>query len=122
LEPLSVAVVVTDPPDKPMGPHSFMERQEGKPRMVVVGNAGFISNTNLSPRPGQLPDLYYTLFAGSLAWLREKPSSIGIPPKEHKDYQVDADTPIGRMLLLPFSLMAVSIAGLGLGIWLVRRQ
>jgi hypothetical protein len=119
-QPLSVGVTVSealggmDRPDQ--------RPPEQKPRLVVIGNADFVSDATFDRARGQLGDLYYTLCAGSLAWLREKPQSIGIPPRTRKFYQMNADTHLARMFLLPTGLMGMCIVGLGLGIWIVRRR
>ena len=114
-EPLSVGVAVSEPPEG-------SERTEPRPRMVVFGNADFLSDATLDMAKGQLGDLYYTLCAGSIAWLREKPSSISIPPRTYTYYQMNPDTNLVRMFLLPGILMVFCISGLGLGIWIVRRR
>ena len=62
------------------------------------------------------------MLASSLAWLRERPSSIGLDPKERKEYQMDANVNLRRMAYLPLGLMFVCVVGLGLGIWVVRRR
>src|SRR2546423_585115 len=64
----------------------------------------------------------YDVFESSLAWLRERPSSIGLDPKERKIYQIEPTTNFTRMEFLPLGLMIVTVLGLGLGVWVVRRR
>jgi hypothetical protein len=121
---LPVAVAVSDMSTgvRPSGPHAFMGG-EGTPRLVVIGNADFASNLNdpLSRR-SPINTQYYSLMTSALAWLREKPSNIGIEGKTRDKYKMNETTNVGRMILVPAVLMLTSIVGLGLGVWVVRRR
>jgi hypothetical protein len=113
----------------PMAPHPMPK--ESTPRLLVFGSAWFLSDANLGG-PGSQRDRmgrsaqagypYYDLFASSLAWLRERPSSIGLDPKERKEFRLKEGANINRMTDLPFGLMLVGIVGVGLGVWVVRRR
>ena len=102
--------------------------QEGPlPRAVVVGNAKFVSDEYLK-RMGDTTSL--ELVASCCGWLRERPS-LGSKPLEssqrfeRKTYQLRArrDTAeLSRLRWLPLGLAFVTIAGLGAGMWLVRRN
>jgi hypothetical protein len=123
-EQLPVAVLVSDSsmPDLP-DRHPDVGGRGQTPRLVVIGNDTFASDANLGEGAGRVVgELHYILFAGSLAWLREKPDTIGIEARTRKDYQMDPDTNLTRMILLPGALMALCVVGLGLGIWVVRRR
>jgi hypothetical protein len=103
------------PSTKPI-PVAVAVREGDKPRMVVIGDTDFISNASLT-------DSHYSLFASSLDWLSERPG-VGARPKESNTFAL---TPkgaenINRMALLPFLTMALSVIGLGLGLWVVRRR
>jgi len=123
--PVAVAVSETSASD-PRDPHAFMGggRGEGAPRVVVIGDSAFASNAALGGRAGNEagPSTGYDLFASALAWLREKPSSMGIEPKDRGSYAMQASTNFTSMLLAPFGLMSLSVLGLGLGVWVVRRR
>jgi hypothetical protein len=121
---LPLAVVVSEQsgagiPGHPPG----MLGGESKPRLVVFGNVGWASD---APLPGaqdaRASSMYYSLFASSIAWLREKQSSIGIKSKKRDTYQMSEGANVSRMLLLPAGLMFVCILGVGLGVWVVRRR
>jgi hypothetical protein len=126
-----VAVAVSDPGAPDMAdPHAFMRQQrgEGTPRMIVIGSTGFASDAAIAAR-GRGADaqqgggsLYYDLFSSALAWLREKPSSIGITHKDREVYKIQNSAEPGSMLLKPFLLMLFGVVGLGLGVWVVRRR
>jgi hypothetical protein len=125
--PIPVAVAVTDAgvPD-PSDPHAaFKPPPPGTPRLLAFGNAAFVSDAALQGRPGQergagYPN--YDVFESSLSWLRERPQSIGLDPKDRKLYQMDKDTYLVRMYLLPVAVMGIVIVGLGTGVWVVRRR
>jgi hypothetical protein len=124
---LPVAVAVSEPGAlDPSDPHAFMGggRGEGAPRLIVMGDASFASNEALAGRPGRedAASAGYDLFASAVAWLREKPSSMGIEPKDRGSYTMKQNTNLTAMLLLPLGLMSLSIVGLGLGVWVVRRR
>jgi hypothetical protein len=115
---MGVAVAVSEASmPQMMNPHA---PKAGTPRMLVFGNARFISDADL----GKTERPNYDVFASSLAWLREKPSSIGLEAQERRDYQLDANAVnnVSRMVYLPLGLMLVAVCGLGLGVWVVRRR
>jgi hypothetical protein len=120
-EPLPVAVAVGEP-QTPSGndPHAFMRPSEQTPRMIVFGSAAFATNQYMresSPLP------YYDLLASSLAWLRERPSSIGLEPKKRNFFVLNvADEQAQRMRYLPALIILLGIGALGTGVWLVRRR
>src|SRR5262249_48349592 len=82
--PVAVAVSESGAPD-PNDPHAFMGggRGDGAPRVIVIGDSAFASNEAVGGRGGREEgaSIGYDLFASAIAWLREKPSSIGIEPK-----------------------------------------
>ncbi len=126
---VSVAVAVSDPGERDMSdPHAFMNPTSapGTPRVEVIGDSDFVSNDALAGRGGEDEQINaatnYALFASALAWLREKPGSMGIEPKKRDSYSIGATTNFLNMLVFPFSLMFLGITGLGLGVWVVRRR
>jgi hypothetical protein len=125
---LPVGVAVSESVMDPNDPHPFMQPPQGKgqkPRLIAIGNAEFVSNKSLAPRGTRGRDLggvYVDLVTSSLAWLRERPGSIGIAPKSHENFELPKETNISRVIWLPGALMAVTIIGLGLGLWTIRRR
>lgn len=120
-EPIPVAVAVTEStrPGNPNDPHAFMNpSSDQKPRLVVFGDATFACNAAVRQGNAMGADF----LASSLAWLRERPEAIGIPPKKRGEYQMKPETNVGRMVSLPFVLMSCGVIGLGLGVWVVRRR
>jgi hypothetical protein len=122
--PVGVAVAEPGAPDQ-NDPHAFMRggRGEGAPRLVVIGDTAFASNEAIGGRSGREEgaSVNYDLFASALAWLREKPGSMGIEPKDRGSYTMKQTTNLRAMLLFPLGLMSFAVIGLGLGVWVVRR-
>ncbi len=119
--PLPVAVAVTESAEgaDPMNPHA--PAGESTPRLVVVGNARFVSDEVVASG-GKQADYSFAVVSSSLAWLREKPAGIGIPPADRKVYQMSADTHVDRMSWLPVGLMVLGTIGLGVATWVTRRR
>jgi hypothetical protein len=110
-DPLPVAVAVTD--------------RENHPRAVIVGDDVFITTdyiTKLAPNE----TANYEFFRSCLEWLGERPVQVvgGIRPKERQFYRLTREETGGgmRLILLPISLMALGLVGMGAGIWIVRRK
>jgi hypothetical protein len=117
--PLAMAVAEGKTEAPPIPRHEFMAK-EGQPRLVVFGDASWISNGLLvRPSPNN-----FNLFASCLAWLAERPD-IGarVPSTEHDVYELKAAPGSGlRLLLLPGFLMVLGVMALGIGVWVVRRR
>ncbi|MFL5243254.1 MAG: Gldg family protein [Gemmataceae bacterium] len=120
---LSVAVAVSEtPPVDPMNPHARLSSKGSpKPRMVVIGNAVFASDQYLGGPLGA-NSASFDLLTSCLAWLREKPNSIGLDPKDRDRYRLEPTTNISRLLFLPSGLMLLGIVGFGVGVWVIRRR
>jgi hypothetical protein len=122
-EELPVAVAVTEqgaPAGNPGDPHAFMRRQQ-TPRAVIFGDATWVCNHRMGDNN------IYEAFAGSLAWLRDRPATGGKEPesKERKAYILrpkDPDAFDAHVRFLPLTLLTVGILGLGAGVWVVRRR
>jgi hypothetical protein len=118
-ELLSLAVAVSETtPSMGGDPHAFMN-SEDKPRLVVVGSAQPLRNSQANSNYFRG---FYSFFASDVAWLRERPSNIGIEAKKRDFYIVKPDTNFSRMMWLPAILMFVGVVGLGTGVWVVRRR
>jgi hypothetical protein len=111
---LPVAVTVSETRGPAGDPHARLMGGESTPRLVVFGNSTWASDRSNSD--------FYSLFASSLAWLREKPSNIGIEAKKRDVYQMPTNTNVTRMVFLPAGLMFICIVSLGIGVWVVRRR
>jgi hypothetical protein len=103
-EPIPVGVAVSD--------------REQKPRMVVVGDYSFASNTAANSRVSP----YYDFLTSSMEWLAQRPANIGIKPKESGSFALGANVSWFRLIWLPVGLTVLAVVGIGTGIWVVRRR
>jgi hypothetical protein len=126
-QPLSVAVTVSesDPTVPRDMAHANVPGKDEVPRMVVFGDASWITDQALSSRLGKLNG---DLFASCLAWLRGR-SNIGKDvedtSKSRQEFTLAGNVTPDRVTLmrfLPMILMLLGIVGLGGGIWLIRRR
>ncbi|MHB1422326.1 MAG: Gldg family protein [Gemmataceae bacterium] len=117
--PLGMAVSEGKTAVPPIQGHEFMAT-EGQPRLVIFGDASWISNALLlRPSPNN-----FNLFVSCLSWLVERPDIGGrVPPTEHDIYELKAAPGSElRLLLLPGFLMVLGVLALGIGVWVVRRR
>jgi hypothetical protein len=119
--PVAVAVSETTGAGAGPDPHAFMNPGDSKPRLVVFGDSAMACNNLMTERAGGA-GVYYDLLASTIAWLREKPTGIGIEPKKSDFYALNPEVNVGRMVWLPALLMVVTVVGLGTGVWVVRRK
>lgn len=122
--PPSVAVTVRNrgsqqPPQNPMAPPP--PAKLGEPRMVVFGDATFLTDTEAQATA----DLGSNMVLTTLAWVRGKPEldSGDVQPKERKAYRlnIDSDT-FTRLIWLPPVWLLVSVILIGVGVAILRRQ
>lgn len=88
-----------------------------KPRMVVFGDADFIINADRSPA------VFHDLVVGSLQWMAERGGGFIAPrAREQATYNAPLSVDGTRLFVYPGLLMLLCVAGLGAGLWLVRRR
>jgi hypothetical protein len=112
-EPVTVGVAVT-------------ESDGGRPRMVVLGDVDFITNVDMEfvARRGALtgtPPVNYAFAASALEWMAGR-EDIGTRPKVSPSVSLDPTVDTLRMVILPGWLMMLTMVGLGIVIWVVRRR
>lgn len=103
-DPLPVAVTVTE--------------TDGTPRMVVIGDAEMASDREIVGRNGSVN---FNFLTSALDWLADR-RGIGIRPKEGGVYEYPRDVSAAAMVLPPAWLMMLSVIGVGVGVWVVRRR
>ena len=64
----------------------------------------------------------YSFIVSALEWMGERESNIGALPKEQLNYALPPDVNVWRMIALPGWLMLLTMTGLGIGVWIVRRR
>ncbi|MBX7105550.1 MAG: GldG family protein [Gemmataceae bacterium] len=117
--PLPVAMTASESPRGMPGQAPPAE----KPRIAVFGDATFLVNAVGGSR-SEGAAVMFDLFAGTLDWLRERPTNIGIEPRVAATYDLTPGAMNNETTLkfLPLLVGVVGVFGLGLGVWLVRRQ
>ncbi len=116
----SLAVVVAEGKTPAPFPGHEFEAKEGQPRLVVFGDATWISNR----LEQQFAPYHFNLFVSCLSWLAER-ADIGerVPPTQHDLYHLKAAPGSGsRLMLLPGVLLLLGVVAVGLGVWVVRRR
>jgi len=119
---VAVAVVEAQSPLPNIPGHEGMQSKDSVPRMVVFGDAGWITDEALRDiRNAQL-------FSSCIAWLRGR-HNIGVEEKsdgtERKEYTlayVRTPVMISRLRWTTVGMILLSIVCLGGGIWVVRRR
>jgi hypothetical protein len=99
-----------------------MRGRDQKPRLVVFGDAGWVGNRQMA---GNRVRGNYELFAYTLAWLRERPTTGNFAdPKERAFFTLANQRPetITRLYFTPALVLFAGILGVGGGIWLARRR
>ncbi|HBI42269.1 MAG TPA: hypothetical protein DDY78_05345 [Planctomycetales bacterium] len=128
-EPIIVAVAVSETgpaPGMPNDPIHSRAGGEAHPRLIVVGNADWISNLGLvSGRDGKMK---YDLFTSCLSWLRGEPdigaSAVNLDEdKVRPRFTLSLSPDVSyNMWLLPLGHMILAVIAAGCGVWLVRRR
>jgi hypothetical protein len=118
----SIAVTVSETKGQapPIPGHEFMGG-ESQPRMVVFGDASWVCNSEVSGRDGRLN---YDLFSSCVNWLRERPDigAQAVAEKTRSEFSLPKDVGGLRLLLLPVTLILLTVVCLGTGVWVVRRR
>ncbi len=93
------------------------ENYENGARLVVFGDAGFVTNQNVSPQMANLD-----LFINAVDWLAEEEELISIRPKQPENRQLFL-TPLQVSLTLLTTLIVIPLAvfAAGVVIWWKRR-
>lgn len=93
-----------------------------QPRLVVFGDATWVSNTWMERNAGIVH--HANLFASCLAWLHGRPDiGADVTSHERQLFTLNATPGTGsRLILLPISLLLVAVLAMGLGVWAVRRR
>jgi hypothetical protein len=95
-------------------------------RVAVFGNGWFVSD-DASGRAGamsrgQAATLWLDLMGSTLDWVRDRPTVTGPTEKAYTTYTLKPGYDSLRMLWVPLGLVVLTVAGLGAGVWVVRRK
>jgi hypothetical protein len=117
--PVGIAVTEGKAAAPPMPGHPPLT-SEGEPRLIVFGDASWISNQIM---PRNTPE-NFALFSSCLSWLAGR-RDIGerIPPGSRNLYKLKAAPGEGwNLIFLPGVLLLFGVVSLGFGVWVVRRR
>lgn len=112
----TVAVVVSEPA---MGRDS-----QPVARVAVFGNGIMVSNEYARLVAPESPPAF-DLIGATIDWLRDRPPvPSGVQSKTYSVYQLPSPKTIdsARLRYLPLWLTLICVGGLGLGVWVMRRQ
>jgi hypothetical protein len=102
--------------------HPGMPEQPEKSKLVVFGDSTFVANLSAVTRDA----IEFDLFIGAIEWLRDRPVNIGIEPRSYKYYEMDRSVAepgfADRLRFMSLLVVSLAVFGLGIGVWLVRRQ
>jgi hypothetical protein len=103
-------------------PDAFHSRPVQLPRMAVFGGSSWISNSQMRERGWGA--MKAKLFAGTLAWLRDRPEPGVDDPKERKAFLMSnlEQESVWAMAALPMVFISLGILGLGASVWVLRRR
>ncbi len=97
-EPICVGVAATETgpaPGMPNDPIHSRAGGESHPRLIVVGNADWISNLGLVSGTGRDANMKYGLFTSCLSWLRGEPD-VGAAPVDVDEDKVRPRFPLSH--------------------------
>ncbi len=93
------------------------ENNDNEARLVVIGDAGFVTNQNASPQMANLD-----LFLNAVNWLTEEEELISIRPKQPENRQLFLTaTQVNMTLLTSVIIIPLAVFTVGLGVWWKRR-
>jgi len=118
---LAVAVSSSSAPSRAPDDAAHAGMRQKSPRMVVFGSVQWVTNRDLA---GGKNDQNIDLFVNCLSWLAES-SAIGtsVEPRVRPVYNLNVPaTEVGRLSWLPLGLLLLTVTGMGLGVWVVRRR
>jgi hypothetical protein len=92
------------------------QKDNDRPCLVVFGDTEFITNRDIERWPTN-----YALVVSSIEWMSER-ESIGAQPKVSPQFQLPPGVNWTRMMFLPGWIMLLSLIGLGVAVWIVRRR
>lgn len=105
-KPIPLALAVTQEPGE-------------KPFMVVFGDTEFITNFELARSPSARTN--YSFVVSAIEWLGGREDLMGTTAKTTTNFQLGPDVNYARMIFLPGWIMLLSLIGLGVAVWMVRR-
>ncbi len=90
-----------------------------KPKMIVFGSETFLQDQG--PVVSGAEEFRQQFFSDSIDWLRERDSSIGIPPRKIGTFALEMPIESSSQIIL-LALVTLGIVSCGVSVWLSRRR
>ena len=107
-------------------PLAAVVSEGGSARAAVFGSSDFVSDFSVRTISPDGTPLTFVLIGATIDWIRERPpvAAVGIEAKKYREYTFPepAGVDTTRLLYLPLALGFLAVAGLGAGVWVVRRR
>jgi hypothetical protein len=107
---------------KTVGAVSAESGPGGAARVAVYGSSDIASDSWASRTSGTAP-VEFDLIGVTIDWLRDRPPvPTGVTAKTYTSYTFPPKVDTGRILWFPLGLAVLIVAGLGAGVWVIRRK
>ncbi|MDY3554674.1 GldG family protein [Gemmata sp. JC717] len=121
-QPLVAEMQISDEP-RPL----VVFASEGPTARVAVFGCGWFASDDAertaSDRFGaRNATVWLDLMGSTLDWVRDRPTVSGPSEKQYTVYQLQPGYSSLRLIWVPLGLALVSVAGLGAGVWVIRRK
>jgi hypothetical protein len=107
-------------------PLAAVVAEGGTARAAVFGSSEIVSDYFVRDIPPDASPTTFVLVGATVDWIRERPpvAAVGIEAKKYREYTFPepAGVDTTRLLYLPLALGLLAVAGLGAGVWVVRRR
>lgn len=97
------------------------QRGEMRGRVAVYGSSDIVSDAWAQRTQGTAP-VEFDLVGVTIDWQRERPPVPNIASKTYTSYTFPPKVDSTRVLWLPLGLAVLIVAGLGTGVWVIRRK
>jgi hypothetical protein len=96
------------------------------PRVVAIGSA-YVFSDRVAQQSRASNPVTFDLIGVSVDWLRERETSlaaVNIEAKKYTEYKIPPPSSLNfsRLLWLPLGLGLLTVVGMGVGVWVVRRR
>ena len=109
-----VGVAVSERPQQPRPG----DATDGKPRLVLLSSPAMAENVYQ-----EIEQTNLDLLMNAASWLRNRPNTQGIPPHTHVALTLSVDPFLrSRLILVPSAVAAMLIIGVGITVYIARRQ
>jgi hypothetical protein len=116
--PVTVGVAVARRTPASAQKRAAGEEPEEQPRLVLFSSPAIADNVLQAIEPSNLD-----LLMNAASWLRNRPDTLGIPPKTHVALTLNVDPLLrSRLILVPTVTAAMLIIAIGIIVYVARRE